>query len=71
MHLHYLSFQEVDTNGLLIVLGEDALAVSLDHTRFAYSAVAHDHHLDGHLHILFQHGCKLGWKTRASRTLGL
>ncbi len=37
--------QKVDSDGLLVVPGEDALAVSLDHARFAHSSVSHNHHL--------------------------
>ncbi len=37
--------QEVHTYGLLVVPGEDALAVALDHTGLAHCAVAHYHHL--------------------------
>lgn len=40
-----LSLQEVDADGLLVVFGERALAVSLDHAGLADRAVAHDHHL--------------------------
>lgn len=54
--LQYLPFQEVHSNGLLVVLGEDAFAVTLDHTGFADGSVADHDHLDGHFHVLFQHG---------------
>ena len=37
--------EEVDADGLLVVLGEDALAVALDHARLAHRPVPHDHHL--------------------------
>lgn len=40
-----LSLQEVDADGLLVVPGEGALAVALDHAGLADAAVAHDHHL--------------------------
>ena len=39
--------EEVDADGLLVVLGEDALAVALDHARLAHRPVPHDHHLKG------------------------
>ena len=39
--------EEVDADGLLVVLGEDALAVALDHARLAHRTVPHDHHLKG------------------------
>ena len=54
--LHDLSFQEVHADGLLVVLGEDPLAVALDHAGLAHRSVPHHHHLDGHLHVLLQHG---------------
>ena len=37
--------EEVDADGLLVVVGEDAAAVSLDHARLAHRPVPHDHHL--------------------------
>ncbi len=37
--------QKVDADGLLVVPGEDALAVALDHAGLADGAVADDHHL--------------------------
>ena len=57
--LHNLALQEVYSDGLLVVLGEDALAVALDHAGLPHGPVAHHHHLDGHLHVLLQHGCHL------------
>ena len=41
----YLPLQEIHPNGLFIVSGEDSLAVSLDHGRLAYSAIAYHHYL--------------------------
>ena len=37
--------QEVDADGLLVVLGEDALAVALYHARLAHRPVPHYHNL--------------------------
>ena len=37
--------QKVDADGLLVVVGEDAAAVALDHARLPHRAVPHDHHL--------------------------
>ena len=37
--------QEVDADGLFVVVREDAAAVALDHARLAHRAVPHDHHL--------------------------
>ena len=39
--------EEVDADGLLVVVGEDAAAVTLDHARLAHRPVPHDHHLKG------------------------
>ena len=38
--------EEVDTDGLLVVPREEALAEALNHARLAHSTVAHDHHLN-------------------------
>ena len=56
-HVHslYLSLQEIDANCLLVLAGEHALAVALDHAALSHSPIPHDHHLDGHFHILLQH----------------
>lgn len=51
-----MPLQEVHSDGLFVVLGEDALAVTLDHTGLADSSVTDYDHLDGHFHILLQHG---------------
>lgn len=56
--LQYLPFQKIHSNGLFVVLSENALAVTLDHTGFADSSIADHHHLDGHFHVLLQHGGK-------------
>ena len=37
--------EEVDADGLLVVLGEDALAVALYHARLAHRPVPHYHNL--------------------------
>ena len=37
--------EEVDPDGLLVVLGEDALAVALYHARLAHRPVPHYHNL--------------------------
>ena len=39
--------EEVDADGLLVVLGEDALAVALYHARLAHRPVPHYHNLKG------------------------
>ena len=39
--------EEVDADGLLVVLGEDALAVALYHARLAHRPVPHYHNLEG------------------------
>lgn len=57
--LHNLPLQEVHSYGLLVVLGEDTLAVALDHARLAHRSVSHHDHLDGHFHVLLQHGGKI------------
>lgn len=54
--LQYLPFQEVHSDGFFVVLSEDAFAVTLDHTRLPNSSVADHDHLDGHFHVLLQHG---------------
>ena len=41
----YVLLEEVDSDGLLVVLGEDALAVALYHARLAHRAVPHYHNL--------------------------
>lgn len=56
-HPRDLPFEEVHSNGLFIVLGEDTLAVALDHAGLSHGTVAHHDHLDGHFHVLLQHGC--------------
>ena len=38
-------FQEVDADGFLVLLGEGASAVALDHARFAHGAVADNDNL--------------------------
>ena len=38
--------QKIDSDGLLVVLCEDALAVALDHAGFAHGAVADDNNLE-------------------------
>ena len=38
--------QEVDADGLFVVVREDAAAVALDHARLAHRPVPHDHHLE-------------------------
>lgn len=53
----YLALEEVHADGLLVVLGEGAFAVALDHAGLADRAVPHDHHLDGNLEVLLAHGC--------------
>ena len=45
LFLPEMLLEEVDADGLLVVVGEDAAAVSLDHARLAHSPVPHDHHL--------------------------
>ena len=56
-HVHslYLPLQEIDANRLLVPAGEHALTVALNHAALSHRPVPHDHHLDGHLHILLQH----------------
>ena len=48
----YFLLEEVDADGLLVLVCEDALAVSLDHGRLADGAVAHNQHLDCQLNVL-------------------
>lgn len=50
-----LPFEEVDPNGFLVILREGTLAVPLYHAGFAHAAVADNHHLQGHLQLLFPH----------------
>ncbi|KAJ8879821.1 hypothetical protein PR048_020429, partial [Dryococelus australis] len=46
-----LPLEEVNADSFLVVLGEGAFAVSLDHAGLAHSAVTHDHHLQAtHTH---------------------
>ena len=45
--LRYVLLEEVDPDGLLVVLGEDALAVALYHARLAHRPVPHYHNLKG------------------------
>lgn len=45
MHSLYLPLQEVHSNCLLVVFGEGAFAVALDHTGLAHGSVPNDHHL--------------------------
>ena len=51
----YLALEEVNPNGLLVVLGKDALTVALDHTALTDGAIADDNDLDGRLHLLLPH----------------
>ena len=46
-HSPHSLLEKVDSDGLLVALGEDAAAVSLDHARLAHRPVPHDHHLQG------------------------
>lgn len=39
------SFQEIDSNCLLVVVGKDAIAVPLDHGRLSYDSISHDYDL--------------------------
>ena len=39
--------KKIDSNGLLVLGCEDPLAVLLDHWRFSYGTVTHNHHLGG------------------------
>lgn len=55
-----LSFQEIDTNGFLVVFCKNPLAISLNHTGLPNSSISYHYHLDGHLHIFFQHLCSSG-----------
>ena len=78
-HSLNLPLEEVDADGLLVVLGEDALAVALDHGGLANGAVSHHHHLDRHLHLLLTHlphprnhvqSARAAWNTGRTPTLG-
>ena len=44
------SLQEIDTDRLLVVPGEKSFTEALNHARFAYGSVAHDHHLNQPIH---------------------
>ena len=44
-HSPHALLEKVDSDGLLVALGEDAAAVALDHARLPHRAVPHDHHL--------------------------
>ena len=44
-HSPHALLEKVDSDGLLVALGEDAAAVALDHARLAHRTVPHDHHL--------------------------
>ena len=39
------SFQEVDSDGLLVIFGENTFAEALDHAGLADGAISDDHHL--------------------------
>ena len=39
------SFQEIDSNCLLVVVGKDTIAVPLDHGRLSYDSISHDYDL--------------------------
>ena len=41
-------FQKIDSDGFLVLLGEGAPTVALDHAGFAHSSIADDHHLPVH-----------------------
>jgi hypothetical protein len=45
MHSLYLPLQEVHADCLLVVFGEGAFAIALDHTGLAHGSVPNDHHL--------------------------
>jgi hypothetical protein len=44
-HLLEPLLEEVHPDGLLVLVGEDAAAILLDHGGLAHSAVTHDHYL--------------------------
>ena len=46
-HSRDVLLEEVYADGLLVVLGEDALAVALYHARLAHRPVPHYHNLEG------------------------
>ena len=59
IRIHYsrdVFLEEVDADGLLVVLGEDALAVALDHARLAHRTVPHDHNLKHKIKHYLSHG---------------
>ena len=57
-----LSLQEVHAYCFLIVLGEDALAVALDHGRLSHISVADDDRLDRRLELILSHTRHAPWR---------
>ena len=50
-----VSLQKVHSDGFLIAVRVDALAVPLYHAALADSPVAHHYYLDGYLEVLLDH----------------